>query len=178
MVNPITVQMIRDTAAIIGVIVALGYYIINIQNQRETRQAQLFMQLYQHYRTKEWWKDGWELLQYEWTDFEDFTAKYDSSVNLDNFTQRYSFWSYWDGMGILLKKGLIDRDMLYYLQGGYGAIWNWEKYKDVIYESRRVMNEPDHFLMYEYLVDELKKMKYSRGQTVDIPEHWGDFRKQ
>ena len=37
------------------------------------------------------------------------------------------------------------------------------------------MNEPDHLLMYEYLVDEMKKMKKSRGQTVEIPESWANF---
>jgi hypothetical protein len=42
------------------------------------------MQLYQQYCTKEMWKDGWELLEYEWADFEDFVLKYDSSVNMDN----------------------------------------------------------------------------------------------
>ena len=175
MVDPITIQMIRDTAAIVGVMVALGYYILNIKNQRQTRQAQLFMQLYREYRQKDMWKDGWELLQYEWDDFEDFVEKYDSSVDIDNFVKRYWYWSYFDGMGILLKKGLIDKEMVYNLQGGYGAVWMWEKYKNIITESRERMNAPEHFVMFEYLVDEIKNLKRQKGHSLDVPGTWGNL---
>ena len=58
----------------------------------------------------------------EWTDFEDFTNKFDSSVNMDNFEKRYSLWSFYDGMGMLLKKDLVDREMIYYL---FGIIWSY-----------------------------------------------------
>ena len=120
-------------------------------------------------------RDTWELFQMEWTDFNDFAAKYDSSVNVENFEKRYSYWKYYDGMGLLLNRGLIDMEMAYHLMSGYGALWMWEKFKDIIYESRIRMNEPDHYVMFEYLADELKKMREQKGRTLEIPETGGRF---
>jgi hypothetical protein len=176
MVDPVTIQMIRDTAAIIGVIVAVGYYILNIQNQRETRQAQLFMQLFDKYREKERWRDGWDLLQMEWDDVDDFFNRFDSSVDIENFEKRYNIWSFYDGMGMLLKKGLVDKEMIFYLMGGYGGYWSWNKFKEVIEASRLRMNNPDHFAMFEYLASEMQKMKQQKEHNLDIPSHWGDLR--
>jgi hypothetical protein len=175
MVDPFTVQMIRDTAAIIGVVVALGYYVINIQNQRETRQAQLFMHLFDRYREKDTWRDGYELFQMDWKDLDEFFQKYDSSVNMDNFEKRYSIWTFFDGLGMLLKKGLVDKEMIYYLMGGYSVYWYWSKFGDVIRESRIRLNSPDHMVMFEYLAGEMKKMKVEREHDMDIPSNWGDF---
>ena len=68
--------------------------------------------------------------------------------------------------------------MIYYLMGGYGFFWNWEKFKDVILASRERMNNPDLFAMYEYLAEEMQKMRLKREHTLDIPNHWGDLRQE
>ena len=102
---------------------------MTINNQNKTRQAQLFMQLFMIYRGKEFWRDGWQLLQMEWSDVDDFFTRYDSSVDMENFEKRYSIWAFWDGMGMLAKKGLVDKEMLYYLMGGYGAYWRARAYR-------------------------------------------------
>ena len=172
----VTIDRVIDVIPIMSLAIALIYYTMTISNQNKTRQAQLFMQLFEKYRTKETWRDGWELLQMEWTDVDDFFEKYDSSVDMDNFEKRYSIWSFFDGMGMLLKKGLVDKEMIYYLMGGYGAYWNWEKFKDVILASRERMNSPDHFAMFQYLAEEMKKMKEQKDHSMDIPSHWGELR--
>jgi hypothetical protein len=112
----------------------------------------------------------------EWDDVDDFFQRYDSSINMDDFEKRYHSWSFFDGMGMLAKKGLVDKEMIYYLMGGYGAYWNWEKFKDVIITSRERMNSPDHLAMFEYLAHEIGKMKKQRKHTLNIPDHWGDLR--
>ena len=158
----------------IGIIVAIVYYTLTLRNQSKTRQAQLFMQLFDRY-SREVWRDGYELFQMEWTSMDDFFQKYDSSVNMDNFEKRYKLWSFFDGIGMLLKKGLVDIEMIYYLMGGYSVYWYWEKFKEVILESRVRLNSPDHFVMFEYLAGEMKKMKEKREHNMEIPKHWGDF---
>jgi hypothetical protein len=131
------------------------------------------MQLYQKYITKEWWEDGWELFQMEWDDFDDFAQKYDSIVNIDNFTKRYVNWYFFDGIGLLLKKNLVDKEMIYYLMGGYGAIWNWAKFEHIIIEGRKRLHNPDHLIWFEYLAKEMLKMREARGHELVIPEGWG-----
>jgi hypothetical protein len=157
----------------LGLIVSILYYAMVLRNQNKTRQAQLFMQLYQKYITKEWWADGWELFQMEWEDFDDFARKYDSIVNMDNFTKRYVSWYFFDGIGLLLKKNLVDKEMIYYLMGGYGAIWNWLKFEHIIVEGRKRLHNPDHLIWFEYLANEMLKIRESRGHKLTIPEGWG-----
>ena len=169
----ITIETVLDVVPVMSLAIALIYYAMTINSQNKTRQAQLFMRLFETYIAKEWWRDGWDLLQMEWTDVDDFFQKYDSSVDLENFEKRYRLWSYLDGMGMLLKKGLIDKEMIYYLMGGYGAYWNWEKFKDVIKESRVRMNSPDHFVMFEYLAEAMQKIKLKKKHSLEIPSSWG-----
>ena len=174
----IDIQSILTYLGLVSIPVGVIYHILTLRNQNRTRQAQLFMQLFDKYREKERWRDGWELLQMEWTDVNDFFNRYDSSVDMDNFEKRYSVWSFYDGIGMLLKKGLVDKEMIYYLMGGYGGFWNWEKFKDVIQASRERMNNPDHFAMFEYFGEEMQKMRLKREYTLDIPNHWGDLREE
>lgn len=96
----IELSVIRDLVAIFGVIAGFSYYVMVVRNQKETRQAQLFMQLFQTYVTKEWMTDNWELMTMEWDDLKDFFDKYDSSVDIDNFAKRYRSWFFLDGIGL------------------------------------------------------------------------------
>jgi len=83
-------QTILQFIPAVSLSIAAIYYMLILRNQNRTRQAQLFMQLFQHNMTKEWMKDWWELMQMQWDDIEDFYEKYDSSVNIDNFAMRFS----------------------------------------------------------------------------------------
>ncbi len=171
----VTLETVLNVVPAVSVAIALVYYAMTINNQNKTRQAQLFMQLYDRYRSKEYMRDSVVMLNMEWTDYNDYLTKYDSSVNPDNYETRWSVWSFIDGIGMLLKKGLVNREMIYYLMGGYDAFWQWEKFKEVISELRVRMNSPDMFVMFEYLADEMRKMREQRNQTLEIPSNWGNF---
>lgn len=169
----VTFETVLSVIPVLSLAVAITYYGMQIRNQNKNRQAQLFMRLFEHYMDKERFEDGWELLQMEWEDFDDFARKFDSSVNMDNYKKRYSYWSFWDGMGLLVKKKLVDKDMLYYLMGGYRVMWSWLKFKDVIEESRNRLDNPDLFVWFEYLADEMTKERGRRGYSTVIPENKG-----
>jgi hypothetical protein len=119
----------------ISIVVAVIYHLMTLRNTRknqdlqlETRQSQLFMQLFQYQIGKEKYLDALTLGMMEWDDFDDFARKYDSRVNAENFAMRYNLWFFWEGMGLLLKKGLVDREMIYYLLGsGFGVLTDWDK---------------------------------------------------
>jgi hypothetical protein len=176
----ITYQMVLSTIQTVSLIIGVVYYIFimrnsqkNQQMQLETRQSQLFMQLFQHHIDKERWKDAWTLTEMEWDDFDDFARKYDSSVNIENFALRYSHWYFWDGMGLLLKKGLVDREMIFYLMGGYGVVWDWEKFGSVIKEIRNRINLPDFCVWFEYLALEMMKVAEEKGRPWKAPDNLG-----
>ena len=113
----IDIQTILTYLSLVSIPIGVFYHIMTLRNQSRTRQAQLFMQLFEGYRQKSTWREGFELIQMEWTDNEDFFKKYDSSINLDNYEKRYALWSFFDGIGMLMKKGIVDKELIYYLMG-------------------------------------------------------------
>ena len=163
----ITYQMVLSTLQTAGLLVGIFYYIMTLRNQRknqdlqlETRQTQLFMQLFQHHISKERFQDSMKLSQMEWDDFDDFARKYDSAVNVENFAMRYNQWYFWEGMGLLLNKGLIDGDMIYHLLGsGFGILTDWDQFGSIIKEMRVRLDQPNMNFWFEYLVEEMKKIR-------------------
>jgi hypothetical protein len=164
-------QSISIIFAGLSIGIAAIYYTLTLRNsqkaqqlQLETRQSQLFMQLFQHYIDKEQWIQRWKLTEMEWDDYDEFTRKYDSSVNIENFAMRYNNWYFWDGMGLLLKKNLVDREMIYYLLGGgFGVLFSWDKFQSIIKQMRVQLDLPEMFVWFEYLADEMKKVAIEKG---------------
>ena len=167
----IELSVIRDLVTIVGVLAGLTYYIMTVRNQNKARQTQTLMQLRERWLDKEWTADYVELLESNWDDYDDYLKKYDSAVNRDHYTKRYRMWTFYDGIGYHLHKGLIDRESVYHLMQGLGAGMQWRKWKSVIEEYRRRYDNPDWWIWFEYLADEESKMRGERGHsplTTDV----------
>ena len=151
--------MVAAAGVLVGVF--LSYLELrNIARQRETevdtRQAQLFMDLYNHYYSKETMRDESEVIfQWEWKDFEDFWKKYGPETNVEAFTKWDSLETYIKGVGVLVRRKLIDPDLVKDLMGT-SIILHWEKFGSVIKEIRR-RYWPHAYEWFEYLYDEMKK---------------------
>ena len=93
MISPTTVSMIRDLVAIFGVIAGFSYYVLTVRNAQrtreltlkaqehatETRETQIFMQLYQNLNNEDIYKKWAELVNQEKIEFNEYVEKYDSS---------------------------------------------------------------------------------------------------
>ena len=97
----------------IGIIGAIIYYTLTLRNANKTRQAQLFMEIYQQYSSEDVQKTFIDLLHLEWT----ARAR----------------------------------------------------------EQRQIYNVPDRFTGFEYLAEEMKKMKEKRGYTVTVPKSYDRY---
>jgi len=80
--------------------------------QLETRQAQLFMGLYETYRSPEFRKQWTDILNQEYTGFNDFWEKYGLENNPEAWANWQSVASFFHGIGVLVKKGLIEPNLL------------------------------------------------------------------
>jgi hypothetical protein len=173
----VDITEISAMVAAAGVLVAVVYYILDVRNQTkvrqdlarqretdlETRQAQLFMQLYDHYYDRDTMKDESEVIwQWKWKDFEDFWEKYGLSTNVQAFTKFDSWATYIKGVGVLLKRRLIDPDLVYDLMGT-SIILLWEKYGSVIKEIRKRIYP--HAYEFEELYNEMKKREQKLQPT-------------
>ena len=153
-----------------GIIVGVAYYIMNIHNnqknqqlQLETRQTQIFMQIYQQINTEEVYKSWAELVNVGKIDYEDYLKKYDSTVNPDHFAKRAQIWYSYNTIGELLRQGIIELDLLNRLSLGPMVITMWERWEHIIRKTRERERGPDLWEGFEYLYNEVKNYRDREG---------------
>jgi len=147
----------------IGLIVAVTYYTFTIRNQNRTRQAQLLMGLYDKYSSIEFLKQNREIAQQEWTDYEDFKKKYGIENNPDAWGSWQSILSYYNGIGVLLRKKLIDITLVDELLAN-SVFRDWGRMGEILVEWRKeiIAQNPRKrthgpFDGFDYLYNELEK---------------------
>jgi hypothetical protein len=171
----ITYQMVLSTLQTAGLLVGISYYILSLRNQNRARQVQTFLSIYSRISTPENVELLSELQDMEWDDYHDFEMKYGSDVNPENRNKRYAYWYLLDGIGFILKKGWVDRDVMFAILNASSFHWLWEKHGPIIKEIRKRYNLPNLAINFEYLVKENKKMMLERGQSPELPEELGKY---
>jgi hypothetical protein len=161
-------QSISIIFAGLSIAVSIVYYASVLQNanktqqqQLETRQTQLFMQLYGT-ATPEMAKRGFEILRWEWIDNEDFDEKYGN--DLDARGEWISYLVRMDGMGLLAMRDQVDLDLIYKFATPIIPIWI--KFEDVIMQERESLQRPGLFEGLEFLYGEMLK----RRQAANAPK--------
>ena len=160
---PIMLQLLQTAGILVGII----YYITIMRNaqrnqrlQLETRQTQLFMDIYQNTVTHEFQKAFRKIMITQWNSYDEFYRQNDyfdpnhpdpefiESVNL--------IASYYEGMGVLIKENLFDIRMVALLMTGMTRSF-WKKYAPYIDKWREDLGFPRLWSETEYLYDELMK---------------------
>ena len=115
------------------------------------------------------------LLNMQWSDYDDFEKKYGTDSNPEGAALRLGVLYEWNGVGYLLKKGVIDRETAYRLGNNVSATWLWKKFEPVIREMRARYNIPEAFSELEYLMEEDEKTLVERGHSIRVPEEFGHY---
>ena len=162
----IDVQTISMASAAIGILIGVVNWIRKSstaekqrQTEIETRQAQLFMQIYDHFNATEFSIQYVKILfHWEWKDFEEWWQKYGPETNVEENAAFASAARYYEGVGVLVKKRLIDINLVGELMSSY-VIRFWEQMEPAIKGVRERLNWPQLFQGFEYLYNELKKLE-------------------
>ena len=182
MVEQVTFQTLFQFLQTVGILVGVFYYIMTIRtNQKnqeiaqknqeltlraqeqalETRQAQLFMNIYnQSFANQEWLKAYSKVMSTHWDDYDDY-MKIADWMNPDNADKEYLeaqryVSSFYEGLGVFVKEGLVDIRMVA-LTMTYMTTRYWEKLAPIVYEGRKRWNYPRWLSEFEYLYDVLMK---------------------
>ena len=158
----IDIQTISIVLAALSFILAATYYILNIQNQRETRQAQLFMNIYNNHTSFQNITILNEILQWEWEDLDDFFDKYWIPKNTEAFNKWSYYFSTLEGLGILIKDKMLDPELIYSSQWA-SIILLWEKFLPVVEAVRVRGNMPHAYEDPEFLYDEMIRLRDKKG---------------
>jgi hypothetical protein len=163
----------------IGIIVSILYYASVLRNANrtrelqlkaqkqavETRQAALFMSIYETHTNPEFRKKITEIQQQTWNNLDEFIEKFGPESNPDAYSNRIAVSSFFEGIGFLVKRDLVDISMVHNLLG-ISVVHTWEKIGPVFIDARVRVNEPYLYLDFEYLYNEI--LKYRKSLT-EIP---------
>ncbi len=171
----ITYQMVLSTLQTAGILVGISYYLLTLRNQQksqkhaeETRKIQLIVDINRRI-TEEGSLDYQEIMRAEWENYADFISKYGFDNNPDFFRKRMTVWRQMNTNGLLVRDGILDTDtMITYVADS--ALFMWNKYKDIILETRRRINFPEYQSGLEYMANEIEKYRLNQGikYTSDI----------
>jgi hypothetical protein len=174
---PIALQIIQTVSLVVGII----YYLTIMRNNQktreltlkaqeqalETRQAQLIMQIYGRWSESDYKKHFHQFQnRMEWTDIEDFMHKYTSTDDLDEFLSFSTVVSFYEGIGVLVKRDLIDKYIVDDLLGG-DIIQSWEKVRSLVPEGRK-RGYPTWLECFEHLYHEIKPIYENQIKEVSF----------
>ena len=137
----------------LGLTASIVYYTSVLRNANKTREAQLFMQIYNQWNGLEFNKQYEKVMSWQFTNYEDFMENVLSDV--DNRIALSMITRYFEGLGVYVKRGLIDVSMVDDLMSGQ-IIRFWEKAQPFIVEYRTHNNYPQYGEWIEYLCTEVK----------------------
>jgi len=159
----------------VGMIIALSYYALTIRNQNRTRQAQLLMDLYETYRSPGFRKQQQEIFNLEWTDYEDFWEKYGGQNNPDTWANWLSAAGFYNGIGVLLKRKMLDIDLVEELLSNITLV-SWDRMGPILkgwresplrFGAHTRSSKYDLMSGFEYLYNEMRQRdrQYSELKT-------------
>ena len=166
----------------VGILVGIVYYLIIMRNSQrtreltlqsqeltrkaqeqalETRQAQLFMQIYYTWSSRETIKLRRELYTWTWTDYDDFIEKYGEANNPEANALFQELGNWFEGIGVLIKRKLIDPAFVDDLMSGT-TLLGWETFGSLVRERRVRDNLPFYYEFWEYLYDEVSAIAHKQ----------------
>ena len=152
MVELATLQAVSYTAAALGVCFAAVYYVMVLRHQKKTRQAQMFMNIYDKMMSKDFMSDWDKVVMSPWSTWDEWKGMYDGD---DEFHEaELSTQGFYEGVGVLVREGLLPIRMVALLMCGMTRRY-WERHMVMIEEGRRWTGHRRWYSEAEYLYDEL-----------------------
>jgi hypothetical protein len=140
----VDIQTVSIAIASASVVAGVIYYALQIRNQNRMRQTDLTMRLYQQLESKEFMNYWRQAITREKKDYNEY-IKNEGAVELLQIS------TYFEGVGILLHRKLLDIDMAIELFGEPIKMI-WEKNEPLLKEMHS-----DKCFWFEYLYNEIKK---------------------
>ena len=162
----VDVQTVSIAVASAGVFLAAIYYILQLRHQKKMRQTDLLVRIapWLNMSSIELQQAVIKTLNTEYKDYDDFLKKY-GKLHSDKPEQTaiLAVLNYLEGIGILVRRKLVDIDLVYDFWSG-DITMLWEKLKPIVEGEKRKWNYP-LLLNSEYLYNEVKKREQKLQQT-------------
>ncbi|MGD0805822.1 MAG: hypothetical protein ABSA11_17305 [Candidatus Bathyarchaeia archaeon] len=137
----------------------------------ETRKLQFMISFVQNYYNVEGSRRLVDLLNMQWKDWDDFERRYGSDNNPEYTAKLTTHLNYLEMVGTMLKDKMIDPETLYNMNG-VNVIFLYMKFKDYLTYEREHYFGKDLLVNFEYLGQEMLKIKLRRDPSFKVPENF------
>jgi len=147
--------LMQAAGIIVGIVIAL----LQLRDLGKTRKADLLMELYATFRNKEHNRDYMEVLQSSSKDIDDWIeirAGRPTVKNLEAYSMWLSVALYFEGVGVLLYRKMIDIALVDDLLSSE-ILLLWENIEPAVKKMRAGINRPQLFEYFEYLYEQIKR---------------------
>ena len=138
------------------------------ENALETRKAQHYMQLLQMVSNEEFLDRALQIEKLDIQTYEDYVDFRDSGS--EDYTKFRSYTIWMNGLGHMLREGLIDRETIASFGQGIQHIRAWQKWSPLFLYLREKGNAPDVMAGFEYLVNEMMDRRREKGLLTNYSE--------
>jgi hypothetical protein len=152
------IPSISAIIAAVGVLIGVVLTVLELRHLHKQRQTDLLVRLapWLNMSSSELQQAGVRILNLEYTDYDDFVKKF-GLLNSEKPEQTaiLAVANYLEAIGILVKRKLVDIDLVFDFWGG-DVPEVWEKIKPVV-EGTRKKSGHSILVNAEYLYNEIKK---------------------
>lgn len=164
----VDVSTVSELLVAFSVVFGVISWYMQSKEMKEIHETRLFMQIYDHRTDVESWRQYCEIVnQMGWKDYDDFLQKYGSTNNPEAFEVWQSMGCYFSGIGVLVRRKLIDIGFVYDLMPNMPIRW-WSKVEPIIRAIRERWDLPEHMKEAEYLCNELMKIKEQQRASANM----------
>jgi hypothetical protein len=166
MVDLVVLQSVSYIAGATGVAIAAIFYVLNLRETRRNGRLTLANNLMKKLETTEYHAIMRDLLSYEWSNYDEFEKKYGTDYNLDSYPKRLSLWRFYNSLGYMLMKKMVDADSIFNMGDGDGIILVWAKFESIIKTQRKLYKMGEKWMWgFEYLAGEMLKIGKMQGAS-------------
>jgi hypothetical protein len=150
-------SLVTNVASVSGILLGVFFGLRQLRDIVKSRNTDLFVDLYNQLTSKEFQRMYNDIVyNYKWVDYEDWLRKYGPDTNPEAWANFNSVGYFFDGIGVLVHKKLIDIQLVDDLMSS-AVIWLWEKTGPIIQERRLKRNRPQIWEWVEFLYYKIKE---------------------
>jgi len=160
----------------LGLTASITYYASVLRNQNITREAQLYMQLFQKDTSTDFQKIVYNLSKLDTSNPEELDEHFSKDQELA--AELRSFMFHLDGIGNMIRGGLITVERASRIGAGVGPIEFWFHLEPWILHYRETRNIPDYMSGFEFYAGELVKYRENKGYPTTWKHEKQTFTKE
>jgi hypothetical protein len=151
----VDITEISAIVAAAGVLIGVVFAVFQLRDLVRTRQSDVLMRMHLAFSSKEYCDAALKMGNTDYKDYDDFVKKYGHPFAEGPVQSEWLMMCmFFEGIGILTKRKLVNRELVFEL---FGVYLFWEKVKPMVDGLRKKMNNPHTYEWFEYLYNEEKK---------------------